>query len=209
MQGWITHRQLQHALEVQRSAGAGRIGKWLVEGCGLRQEYITRALAMQWQCPVLPTEGFDPEAMALAVPRLFVEVAGVVPLRTTRGRTLYLAFGDELDAATGSAIERVNGLRVESGLIDSTLWNAMRSRLLRCNFVDATLEQAPDIHSMSRSLVSALAAAQPRASRLVRLHHFFWLRMWLETGAMSTSGGGMPKTREDVTDRIYTVASKQ
>jgi hypothetical protein len=62
---------------------------------------------------------------------------------------------------------------------------------------------------MSSSIATALTAMQPRASRLVRLHHVYWLRMWLETGAMTTPGGGIPTTKEDVADRIYTVGSEQ
>ncbi len=34
-------------------------------------------LSMQWGCPVLTTEGFSPEAMALVMPKVFVERFGV------------------------------------------------------------------------------------------------------------------------------------
>ena len=41
-QGWITHPQLQKALEAQRENGTGRIGDWLISECGLEAEQITR-----------------------------------------------------------------------------------------------------------------------------------------------------------------------
>jgi len=72
-QGWITHPQLQKALAAQRESGAGRIGHWLMSECGVEAERIVRGLSMQWGCPVLTTEGFSPEAMALVVPKLFAD----------------------------------------------------------------------------------------------------------------------------------------
>ncbi len=35
---------------------------------------------MQWGCPVLTTEGFSPELMALVMPKVFVEKLGLLPL---------------------------------------------------------------------------------------------------------------------------------
>jgi len=204
-QGWITHPQLRHALDSQRRTGSGRIGDWLIQECGLTQGHITRALSMQWGCAVLPMDGFDPEAMALAVPRLFVEAFGIVPIRVAGKRFLYLAFADELDASAALAIEHMSGLKVESGLTDPATWTAARQRLTSCDAVNATFEQVADTGSMSRKLASALVGMQPRASRLVRVHQFYWLRMWLESGAMSNRDGGVPATREDVADRIYAV----
>ncbi len=64
-QGWITHPQLQTALQAQRETGRGRIGDWLTQSCGLDQEHIARGLGVQWNCPVLSLEGFSPAKMAL------------------------------------------------------------------------------------------------------------------------------------------------
>jgi len=207
--GWITHPQLQRALDAQHRSGNGRIGHWLIAESGIDQDLVTRALSMQWGCPVLPMEGFDPEATALAVPRLFVETLGLVPLRVAGGRFLYLAFADSPDASAALAIERMSDLKVESGLVDPSQWAAARQRLLACAFVDATFDRVVNLESMSSNIASTITAMQPRASRLVRLHHFYWLRMWLETGAMSTLNGGLPTSKEDVADRIYTVGSEQ
>ena len=208
-QGLITQPQLQHALDVQRRAGRGRIGSWLVAECGLKEERVTRALGLQWNCPVLPMEGFDPAAMALLAPKALVERLGMVPLRIAGGRILYLAFEDQLDASAAFAMERMSGLKVESGLVDGAQLKAARQRLCEYDFVDAAFEQVPDIESMSGKITMALGKLQPRASRLVRVHQLYWLRMWLETGAMSTRDGGVPATKEDVVDRIYTVGYEQ
>jgi hypothetical protein len=206
-QGWITHPQLQHALAVQRRAGRGRIGQWLVDECGLKEERVTHALGVQWNCPVLAMEGFDPAAMALVAPKVLVERLGMVPLRIAGERILYLGFEDRLDASAAFAIERMSGLKVESGLVDGTQLKVARKRLCEFDFVDATVEEVAEVESMPKRVASALATKRPKASRLVRVHKFYWLRMWLESGAMRHSEGGVPATREDVVDRVYTVGT--
>jgi hypothetical protein len=87
-QGWITHPQLQRALAAQRESGTGRIGEWLISECGVDAEQIVRGLSMQWGCPVLTTEGLSPEAMALVLPRIFVEKFGLLPLRVAGSRRI-------------------------------------------------------------------------------------------------------------------------
>jgi hypothetical protein len=208
-QGWITPPQLHHALELQRRAGTGRIGRWLVRECGLDPDCIVRGLGMQWGCPVLPLDGFDPEAMALAVPKLLVETFGAVPLRVAASRILYLAFADRLDASMALAIERISGLKVESGLANASRLDAARQTLLASTFVPATFEQVGNIDDLSSAVAATISRMQPRASRLARIHHLYWLRMWLETGAMRSPGGGIPITTEDVVDRLYTVGAEQ
>jgi Type II secretion system (T2SS), protein E, N-terminal domain len=203
-QGWITHPQLHHALKVQRRAGTGRIGRWLIDECGLHEDRVTRALSVQWGCPVLQMEGFDPEKMALAIPKFLVERLGIVPLRIAAGRILYLAFEDRLDASAAFAVERMSSLKVESGLVDASELRAARQRLLDCDFVDAMHESVGETETISEKIAAVLGKMQPRASRLVRVHQFYWLRMWLESGSMTTGDGGIPTSREDVIDHIYT-----
>jgi len=208
-QGWITHPQLQHALMAQKRAGRGRIGSWLVAECGLKEEYVTRALSMQWSCPVLSVDGFDPGAMSLLAPRMLIEKLGMVPLRIAGDRILYLAFEDRLDASAALAMERMSGLKVESGLADGLHLKYARQRLYQSDFVPARYEQVADMESLTRKMALTLGKMQPRSSQLVRVHQFYWLRMWLETGAMRTRDGGVPLTREDVVDRVYSVGFEQ
>ena len=116
-QGWITSGQLRQALGAQKAAGAGRLGHWLVRQQGVREQLVTRALGLQWSCPVLPLELQDADALSSLVPRLFVDAFGALPLRIAAGKLLYLGFEDRLDPVLALAIERITGLRVESGLV--------------------------------------------------------------------------------------------
>ncbi len=203
--GLITHPQLQHALAMQRQAGTGKIGRWLRDEFGLEEQCVTRALSVQWSCPVLTTEGFDARAMALAAPRVLVEAMRLVPLRIASEKILYVGFEDRMDASAGLALERMSGLKVESGLVDATLLDAARRRLLECSFVEASTEQVADESALAAKIACVLNTVQPRASKLVRVHGFYWLRMWLESGAMRS--GGVPVTTEDMQDRVYTLGA--
>jgi hypothetical protein len=208
-QGWITHPQLQKALAAQRESGTGRIGEWLMTECGLEAEQIVRGLSMQWGCPVLTTEGFSPEAMALVVPKVFVEEFGLLPLRVAGSRILYLGFADRLDASAAFATEQMTELKVESGVVEGGSFEAARSRLLACDGVETRLEAAEDKDAMSARITAILEQKQPIASRLVRLHQYYWLRMWLESGALGRAAGNLPVTSEDVKDHVFTLGAQE
>jgi hypothetical protein len=162
---------------------------------------------MQWGCPVLTTEGFSPEVMALVMPKIFVERFGLLPLRVAGSRILYLGFSDRLDASAAFATERMTELKVESGVVEGAQFEAARARLLACDGVEAKLEAAEDKDAMAARITAILEQKQPIASRLVRLHQYYWLRMWLETGALGRTGT-LPGTGEDVMDHVFTVGAR-
>lgn len=203
-QGWITHPQLRRALEEQKARGSGRIGDWLVGECGLPPEKITQGLSVQWNCPVMTAEGITPRAAALTVPRMFIEQFGLVPLRIAGGRILYLGFKENLDASAAFALERMSDLKVESGLVDDEGYEMARARLLGSEFVPTVLETVRDSDEMTVRVREMLENQQPVAARLVRVHQYYWLRMWLETGAM-TGVGTVPGSTEDVFDTVFSI----
>ncbi|WP_353071397.1 hypothetical protein [Tunturiibacter gelidiferens] len=203
-QGWITHPQLQRALAAQRESGTGKIGEWLLSECGVEAEQITRGLSMQWGCPVLTTEGFSPESMALVMPKVFVERFGLLPLRVAGSRILYIGFMDNQDASSALAIEQMTELKVESGVVEGAPFEAARSKLLACDGVETKLETAEDRDSMAARITAILEQKQPVAARLVRLHQDYWLRMWLESGTVGRAGS-LPVSHEDVKDHVFTI----
>ncbi len=206
-QGTVSQAQLRKALEAQRAAGHGRIGQWLISESGISPAQIVKALAMQWSCPVLPIDGFEPNAMALAMPRLFIEEFGLLPLRVAAGQILYVAFKDRLNAAATFALEQMSGLRVENGLIDEHDFDAARTRLLESKFVTAGQEFVADTDTLATKIANVLEQTQPVGSRLVRVHHHYWLRTWLESGAYSGTGR-LPATGEDTTDILFTLGAR-
>jgi hypothetical protein len=202
-QGWITHSQLQYALDTQREHG-GRIGELLVSECGVAVEKITRGLSMQWSCPILSASGFSPKEMALVAPKTFVEQLGLLPLRVAGSRILYLGFEDRLDASAALALEQMTGLNVESGLMETEEYRSTRAILLDNDAVDLKEESFGETDAMAARITAILEQKQPIASRMVRVQHFYWLRLWLETGAIGTQGI-LPRGREDMLDYVFTV----
>ncbi len=204
-QGWITHPQLQQALASQREAGNGRIGSWLARTAGLQEDRITRGLGVQWNCPVLNLEGFSPRAMALVMPKRFVAEFGLVPLRIAGQSILYLAFQETSQPAAALALEQMGGFKVESGLLAATQMEQARKKLLEAESVPVRIRLMPDRDSLSEAVLKLLEQRQPVASRLVRMHQYYWMRMWMEEGAL-TSRGSVPRSVEDMEDHIFMIS---
>jgi hypothetical protein len=177
-QGWINSVQLRGALEAQRSSGGGRLGNWLVRQQGVKEQLVTRALGLQWSCPVLPLEFHDAEALTPLVPRLFVDAFGALPLRVASGKLLYLGFEDRLDPVLALAIERMTGLRVESGLVQGSLFGPAHARMLSAKFPPVELIEASSEQALVHVLTKAIERVRPAESRVVRTHDCMWLRMW-------------------------------
>lgn len=199
-QKWITHEQLRRALEGQRVHKAGRVGHWLMAREGVSERLVTRALGLQWSCPVLPLETYDPEAMASALPRLFVDAFGALPLRVAAGKLLYLGFEDRPDPVLALAVERMTGLHVESGLVEGSRFRTAHQRLLAARFPSVELVEAASEPALIRTLARVVEQKRPVDSRLVRVHDCLWLRMW-----RGPQAGPLPEMAT-VTDLVATFA---
>lgn len=198
--GWITSAQLRSALEGQRAHKAGRLGHWLMVKEGVNERLITRALGLQWSCPVLPLDAHDADGMAPALPRLFVDAFGALPMRVAAGRILYLGFEGRPDPVLALAAERMTGLRVECGLVEGSRFRTAHQRLLETRFPPVELVEAASEAALARALARAVERAKPVESRLVRVHDCLWLRMWRRTQT-----GSLPETSA-VTDMLLTLA---
>ena len=62
---------------------------------------VTRALALQWSCPVLASNRIILASLTSVVPRLFLDAFGALPLRIAAGKLLYLGFEQCLDPVVG------------------------------------------------------------------------------------------------------------
>jgi len=177
-QGWISPEQLRKAVDAQRAAGVGRLGEWLVTGQGVAETLVTRALSLQWNCPVLNLNRHEPEKIAAALPRLFVEAFAALPLRVAAGSILYCGFEDRLDPVLALAVQRMSGLRVESGLVRGSLFQEAHQRLLHATFPSAELISTVSDAPLVRALSKAVERVRPAESKLIRVHDCLWLRMW-------------------------------
>jgi hypothetical protein len=125
------------------------------------------------------------------MPRLFVDAFGALPLRVAAGRLLYLGFEERLDAVLALALERMSGLRVESGLVSSSQFRPAHERMLSAGFAPVQLLEAVSEPALVRVLARAVERVRPVESRLVRVHDCLWLRMWKKVDTGSVPGTGV------------------
>ncbi|MDR3796517.1 MAG: hypothetical protein P4K93_00095 [Terracidiphilus sp.] len=189
-QGWITQGELRSALAAQRAVGSGKLGEWLVRQRSSSEELVTRALGLQWGCPVLSMEFHNPEDLTVLLPRLFIDAFGALPLRVAAGRILYLGFEDRIDPALALATERITGLNVEAGLVQGSLFRRAHGRALEARFPSVELIEAATEQALAMALAKALEETRPVEARLARIHDCIWLRIWLgrQAGPLPQSG---------------------
>ena len=199
-QGWITAAQLRAALVAQKASG-GRLGQWLISGGGVDERYVTRALSLQWSCPVLAVEFHDCEALCALVPRLFIDAFGALPLRVAAGKLVYLGFEERLDPVLALAIERMGGLRVESGLVAGSEFRPAHAHMLSTTFPPVELVEAASEPVLVRVLARMVEKVRPLESRLARVHDCLWLRMWSRAQA-----GPLPEV-DSIRDVICTIGA--
>lgn len=194
-QGWISVDQLKSALEEQKAHGSGRLGEWLIRQRAATEEMITKALSLQWNCPVLKPDTLGYGAASVAMPRLFLDAFGALPLRLAAGRVLYLGFEERLDPILAFALERMSGIETACGIVPTLAFREAQHRLLSSLFPSSELVEATSASAAAHALCQAVERHRPRASRLVRVHDLLWLRIWLRESRGSLSE---PNTIHDV-----------
>jgi len=84
----------------------------------------------------------------------------------------------------------MTGLRVESGLIEESLFRPAHTRMLDAQFPAVELIEAASELALANVLARAVERARPVETRLTRVHDCLWLRMWLrrQTGPLPDLG---------------------
>lgn len=203
--GWITQEQLRRALDAQRATGGkARIGAWLMRQSNLSEEQVTRALSMQWGCPVLSLTSHQPETVSTLIPRILLDTYGMVPLRTGSARLAYLAFEDRMDSTVALAVERMSGLRIEAGVVTASQFLRVHERMMGAAFPKAQLLEVKTPALIAKEIAAAIERARPHQAKLVRMRRYFWLRLW-HTPATSRSASGPHAASLSYIPRIHQV----
>lgn len=205
-QGWITNAQLHQALEAHRSRAGSMLGECLVAECGVSPEQVMQALGMQWDCPVVEPRGFDAGRMGLIAPKVLIRECGMLPLRVSKDKVLQVGFESRLDVDGVMAMEGMSNLKIQSGLLESGKFHESRELLLSVGSVAATTERVSGVDALAARIASVLEKRQPVFSRLVRVHQYYWLRLWLESGTRSEQGR-IPRSAEDMWDYLFLLPS--
>jgi Type II secretion system (T2SS), protein E, N-terminal domain len=180
-QEWISQAQLKQALDAQRAGTAARIGEWLVEHAGLEEARLTRALSIQWNCPIFSSYEVSGLPAVSPVPRLLMEAFRFFPMRLSNAGVLYIAFEDRIDHSVTLAVERITGLRVEAGLLDGSEFRRKHNARLVGRFLPTRVMEAASRGSLLQALTNLIEKERPLDTQIVRIHDFYWLRLWKES----------------------------
>jgi hypothetical protein len=208
-QGTITVDQLRAALEEQQQARrdgseARKLGTWLLESGVLSEPALTRALSLQWNCPVLSLDGFRPGEMATAMPRFLAEAFGALPVRTAGERLLYLAFSGRVDRCLSYALGRITGLQVAAGIAPESEFRPALEKYSAAAAPRAQYVEAASSWALVRMIAERVESTRAAGARLVRVHDVYWLRLWRR--APGKGGLPAPGIVEDLLATVGTIA---
>ena len=181
-QGRISPEQLQQALagqqrSVEETGEAARLGAWLLRSGVLTEPALARALSTQWSCPVFSLAGYRPEDVATAMPRFFSDALGALPVRMAGGR-LQIAFAGPIDRSLSYAVGRMGGVRVDAGVACDSEWQIAQGRFLATREPETRFLEAASSWVLVRAMTRLIESEKAVEARLVRLHEYFWLRIW-------------------------------
>lgn len=177
--GHISPDQLRDAVRHQAESGGDlRLGQWLIESGILSETVLTRALSLQWNCPIFSPAIFRSSDVASSMPRFLAEALCALPLRVPGGSTLCLAFPERIDRALAYAAGRILGLRVSSGIVGDAEFLAAQRDFLAAPAPPARFIEVSSTPALARHVASLIEAEKPLEARLARVHGFWWLRLW-------------------------------
>ena len=90
---------------------------------------------------------------------------------------MYLAFEQHVDTALAFSAERMMGKRVECGILPTSSYVELLSRVRNQSFVRTQVAEAASESAAARLFSKAIERAQPVSSRMSRAHEWLWLRM--------------------------------
>jgi hypothetical protein len=184
--GAVTEVELQTALEQQRQAKQGRIGDWLRKGTELGEKEITRALGMQWNCPIFDLAAY--RAQPTEIPRELIEIYRFLPLPARNRGMLYLAFDRALNPVASFAVQHITGLRVEAGLASESAFEQAWTRSLAIQAPAAAMVSPKTREELIEAAVSVLQNEDVSDVSLARLHQHLWLRVFAASEDQGGSG---------------------
>ena len=178
-QGWITQAQLKSALAAQKAAGTGRVRKLASKRFEHSGEPCYPRLKSAVELPGLFDGNPPSPAMGAIAPRLLLEAFGILPIRVAGRKLLYVGFEDRIDRCVTFALERMTGLSVEAGLVNTSEFTRVHRDLLEGSaFPKTRLLEALNQRAMTQAFTQIVERARPCEAQLVRVHDCFWLRMW-------------------------------
>jgi hypothetical protein len=183
--GIIDRHQLDTALKAQRSAGRGRIGDWLREFGYANEQEITKALSVQWGCPILKTAGPFLDAHG-RIPFPLITLYGMLPVRYIPAtNTLFIGFSAMVDRSVLYDIEQMLDCHTEPCVIEESAMKRQLELSTRDCASEVVFETDQSCAEMARVCRSYALQLQTRELRFVRCRQYIWARLMHKGGAVN------------------------
>ena len=99
--------------------------------------------------------------------------------------------------------EIIRSKRDGDALVVTELLRA-HERMMTAKFPKSQLVEAKSTSTVAREMASAIERVRPHQAKLVRMHRYFWLRLW-RTAASAQPNSGIHSAAANVVPRIHQV----
>jgi hypothetical protein len=207
-QGVISQPVLQEALRLQREAGQGRIGEWLVRLGAATEAEIMGALAVQQNCPIFSGSA-QQDFSAFQFPALLIRSHGGVPVYfNPAANCLYLGFAGPLNRPLLRAAEYLLRCRLEPCIVSQGLHRAVAKHWegsLRGEAI--CIEQRQSAREMTRAIASYAEQAKASGCALARCEQYLWTRLYGDIASLDLlfrlSPAEVPETQPDEPKTLF------
>lgn len=83
-----------------------------------------------------------------------------------------------MDSTVALAVGRMSGLRVEAGVVTASQFLRAHERMMATAYPKSQLLEARSASVVAREVADAVERVRPQQAKLVRMHRYFWLRLW-------------------------------
>jgi hypothetical protein len=183
-QGEITSEQLRSALQMQRSAGRGRIGEWLVNIGATSEECVTRALAAQQDSPVFAPR--EPQSLPPAMhwPQPLTESYRAVPVFYNSAQiALYVGFLDRVDYAFLHSVEHMLHCQTDPCIVPAAVYrDNVEYQAPQQSNETIVIHQLQNSFEMAQTIDNYAQQVHARRCTLTSCGGFLWIRLVCPTG---------------------------
>ncbi len=179
-QGVISQPVLREALRLQRQAGEGRIGEWLVRLGAASRADITNALAVQQNCPILAGAAVHNVCAEVHFPAPLIRACGGVPVYfNLSANCLYLGFAGPINRAVVRAAEHLLRCRIEPCIVSEDFHHsAVRGWEAALRGEAICIEQRQSAREMTHAIASYAEQAEASSCALARCEDYLWTRLY-------------------------------
>ena len=111
-----------------------------------------------------------------------------------------------MDAVLTLALEQMSGLKVEAGLLGKQAFDQVRAGVLAAEGPAVRICLLGGADALTTAIVRVLMQRQPSAAKLVRVHQYYWLRLWLEDAQPT---GQLPVSPLGIEDHVFVVGRNE